>query len=117
MMSEELKARTKEFAHRCIKLAMVMPNTPLANHIRVQLIRCSTSVAANCRAACLAQSRAGFISNISIVIEEADESYFWLEFIVDENMIKKDLADPLLKEAYEINAIFITSRKTARKEK
>ena len=72
-----------------------------------QLIRCSTSVAANYRAACLAQSRAGFISKLSIVIEEADESYFWLEFIVDENLIKKDLVDPLLREAYELTAIFL----------
>ena len=114
-MSEELKKRTKTFAHRCVKLSMALSNTPLVNHIRGQLIRCSTSVAANYRAACLAQSRAGFISKISIVIEEADESYFWLEFIVDENMIKKDLVDPLLKEAYERTAIFITSRKTTRK--
>jgi four helix bundle protein len=117
IMSEELKLRTKEFAHRCVKLAMALPDMQLGNHIRGQLIRCSTSVAANYRAACLAQSRAGFISKISIVIEEADESYFWLEFIVDENMIKKDLVDPLLKEAYELTAIFITSRKTDRNDK
>ena len=115
-MSEELKARTKEFAHRCVKLAMALPKTPLGNHMRGQLIRCS-SVASNYRAACLAQSKASFISKISIVIEEADESYFWLEFIVDENMIKKDIVDPLLKEAFELTAIFITSRKTARKNK
>jgi len=53
---------------------------------------------------------------LSIVIEEADESYFWLEFIIDENMIKRDLVDPLLREAGELTAIFITSRKTARKD-
>ena len=114
-MSDELKARTKDFAHRCVKLAMSLPNTPLGNHIRGQLIRCSTSVASNYRAACNAQSKAGFIAKISIVIEEADESYFWLEFIIDENMIKKDLVDPLFKEADELTAIFIASRKTARK--
>jgi len=96
---------------------MSLPNTPLGKHIRGQLIRCSTSVAANYRAACLAQSKASFISKISIVIEEADESYFWLEFIVDEALIKKVLVDPLLKEAYEITALFITSRKTASKNK
>ena len=95
---------------------MALPNTKLGNHIQGQLIRCSTSVAANYRAARLAQSKAGFISKLSIVIEEADESYFWLEFIVDENMIKKDLVDPLLKEAYKLTAIFIASRKTARKD-
>ena len=88
-MSEELKARTKEFAHRCVKLAMALPKTALGNHIRGQLIRCSTSVASNYRAACHAQSKASFISKVSIVIEEADE----------------------------LTAIFITSRKTARKDK
>ena len=116
-MSEELKARTKEFSHRCVKLAMALPKTPLGNHIRGQLIRCSTSVASNYRAACHAQSRASFISKLRIVIEEADESYFWLEFIIDENMIKKDLIDPLFKEADELTAIFIASRRTARKGK
>ena len=114
-MSEELKARTKEFAHRCVKLAMALPKTPLGNHIRGQLIRCSTSVASNYRAACHAQSKASFISKISIVIEEADESYFWLEFIIDEKLIRKDLIEPLFKEADELTAIFISSRKTARK--
>ena len=113
-MSDDQKARTKEFAHRCVKLAMALPNTPLGNHIRGQLIRCSTSVASNYRAACHAQSKAGFIAKISIVIEEADESYFWLEFIIDENLIKKDLVDPLFKVADELTAIFIASRRTAR---
>ena len=113
-MSDELKARTKAFAHRCVKLAMALPNTPLGNHIRGQLIRCSTSVASNYRAACHAQSKAGFIAKISIVIEESDESQFWLEFIIDENMTKNNLVDPLFKEADELTAIFIASRRTAR---
>lgn len=114
MKSEELKGRTKEFAHRCVKLAMTLPNTRLGNHIRGQLIQCATSVASNYRATCLAQSKASFISKISIVVEEADESYFWLEFIIDENLVKRDLVDPLLKEAKELTAIFASSRKTAR---
>lgn len=113
-MSDELKVRTKRFAHRCVKLAMALPNTQLGNHIRGQLIRCSTSVASNYRAACHAQSKASFISKISIVIEEADESYFWLEFVIDEQMIERDLVDPLFKEADELTAIFIASRRTAR---
>ena len=115
-MSEELKTRTKEFAHRCVKLAMALPNTPLGNHIGGQLIRSSTSVAANYRAACIAQSKASFISKLSIVIEEADESYFWFEFIIDENLLKNNLMEPLLKEADELTAIFMASRKTARKD-
>ena len=114
MKSEELKRRTKEFAHRCVKLAVALPNSQLGNHLRGQLIRCSTSVASNYRAACIAQSKASFISKLSIVIEEADESYFWLEFIIDENLIKSNLVEPLLKEADELTAIFIASRKTAR---
>ena len=117
MKGDELKGRTKEFAHRCVKLAMALPNTQLGNHIRGQLFRCATSVASNYRAACIAQSKASFISKLSIVVEEADESIFWLEFIIDENLLRRHLAEPLMKEAEELTAIFITSRKTARKRK
>ncbi len=116
MKGDELKRRTKKFAHRCVKLSMALPNTQFANHIRGQLFRCSTSVASNYRASCIAQSKASFISKLSIVIEEADESHFWLEFIVDENLMQKDLVDPLLQEAYELTAIFIACRKTARND-
>jgi len=114
MKTQELKNRTKQFAHRCVKLSMTLPNNQLGNHLRGQLIRCSTSVASNYRAACLAQSKASFISKLSIVIEEADESYFWLEFIIDENLLKRNLVEPLLKEAEELTSIFVASRKTKR---
>jgi four helix bundle protein len=90
MNREELIKRTKEFAHRCVKLATSLPETPLGKHIRGQLIRCSTSVAANYRAACLAQSKASFIAKISIVLEEIDEAAFWLEFIIDEKLLKRN---------------------------
>ena len=115
MDKKELMQRTKAFAHRCVKLAMSLPNTYLSNHIKGQLIRSATSVASNYRASCVAQSRASFISKLSIVIEEVDESYFWLEFIIDEKLRKKELVESLLKEAEELTAIFISSRKTARK--
>lgn len=118
MNSDELKRRTKEFAHRCIKLSMALPETVLGSHVRGQLIRCSTSVASNYRAVCIAQSKASFISKLSIVLEETDESHFWLEFIIDEKLLNKELVEPLLKEADELTAIFVSSRKTARnKEK
>jgi four helix bundle protein len=97
MNREELTERTKEFAHRCVKLALALPETALGKHIRGQVIRCSTSVAANYRATCLAQSKAGFIAKISIVLEETDESAFWLEFIIDENLLKGNLVKPLLQ--------------------
>jgi four helix bundle protein len=71
-------------------------------------------VASNYRAACIAQSKASFVSKLSIVIEEADESYFWLEFIIDENLLKNILVEPLLLEAKELTAIFVASRKTAK---
>jgi four helix bundle protein len=111
-----LKKRTKEFAHRCVKLVVALPKTPLGKHIGLQLIRCSTSVAANYRAALMAQTKAAFISKISIVIEEADESEFWLEFIIEEKLMKKEKVLPLLSEAHELASIFIVTRKTAQKK-
>lgn len=116
-MKEQLKHRTKIFAHNCIKLTEHFPNTYLANHIKKQLIRCSTSVAANYRASCVAQSRASFISKISVVIEEVDESNFWLEFALNENIIDKNKIENLLKESAELTSIFIASRKTASNNK
>ena len=113
MNREELTERTKIFAHRCVKLAMALPETVLGKHLRGQLIRCSTSVAPNYRATCLSQSKASFVSKISIVLEEADESAFWLEFIIDENLLKENMVKPLLQEAEELTAIFASSRKTA----
>ena len=111
----ELKKRTKEFAHGCVKLAVALPRTGLGKHVENQLVRCGTSVASNYRATLLAQTKAAFISKISIVIEEADESEFWLEFIIDERLIEKDKVFPLLNEAHELTSIFIASRRTAQK--
>ena len=116
-MKNDLKDRTKVFAHRCVKLTEFLPKIYLGNHIKGQLIRCSTSVAANYRATCIVQSKASFIAKISIVIEEVDESAFWLEFIIDENLFEKDKIKPLLNEAKELTAIFVSSRKTASKNK
>ena len=113
MDREELAERTKKFAHRCVKLAIALPETVLGKHIRGQLIRSSTSVAANYRATCLSHSKAGFTAKLSIVLEEADESAFWLEFIIDEKLLKKNLLESILKEARELTAIFASSRKTA----
>ncbi len=112
MNKAELKERTKQFAYRCVRLTMALPKNALGRHISGQLIRCATSVAANYRAALVAQSKPSFIAKISIVIEEADESAFWLESIVDFELMKKERIMPLLKEANEIASIFISSRKT-----
>ena len=112
MTEQELKDRTKRFAHRCVKLAVNLPETILGKHVMGQLIRCSTSVPANYRATCLAQSDASFVSKISIVVEECDESDFWLEFIIDAELLPKGRVTNLLQEANELTKIFISSRKT-----
>jgi four helix bundle protein len=114
---EELKKRTRDFAHRCVKLALALLQSPLGDHIRRQLIKCSTSVAANYRAACIAQSKASFVSKLSIVIEEVDESCFWLEFIIDEKLLNEKQVAPLLNEGEELTSIFISSRKTMKNSK
>jgi len=114
---EELKKRTRDFAHRCVKLALALPQSPLGDHIRRQLIKCSTSVAANYRAACIAESKASFVSKLSIVIEEVDESCFWLEFIIDEKLLNEKQVAPLLNEGEELTSIFISSRKTMKNSK
>ncbi len=114
MNREELRKRTKEFAHRCVKLAMALPDTPLGRHIQTQLIKCGTSVGANYRAACIAQSRAGFTAKLNIVLEEADESCFWLEFVIDEKLLPQQRVNPLLNEGRELTSLFVSSTKTLR---
>lgn len=115
MKEEELKLRTKTFAHRCVKVAISLPENVLGKHLRGQIIRSSTSVAANYRSACVSQSKKTFVAKISIVVEEIDETQFWLEFIVDESLIDKNKMNDLLKEANELKSIFIASRKTAQR--
>jgi len=89
MNKEDLKKRTKDFAHRCVNLALNLPNSKLGRHSQGQLFSASTSVAANYGAACLAQSKAGSTAKLSIVIEEASE----------------------------LTAVFVASRKTIQKNK
>ena len=114
MGERDLKKRTKDFAHRCVKLTLALPQTELGNHIRRQLTKCSTSVASNYRAACIAQSKADFVSKISIVVEESDESCFWLEFIIEEKLLDQEMVISFLADAKELTSIFVSSRKTAK---
>ncbi len=116
-MKEVLKNRTKVFAHQCVKLTKEFPSSYLANHIKGQLIRSATSAAANYRACCIAQSKPSFIAKISIVIEEIDESNFWLEFTFDEQLVSQEKVKSLISESHELVAIFMASRKTASKNK
>jgi four helix bundle protein len=113
MTTVELKARTKEFALRVIRLVDALPNTVKGRAIANQIMRSATSVAANYRAACRARSRAEFIAKIGVVEEEADETAFWLELIIDSRIRSEKQLKPLLKEAGELVAIMASSRKSA----
>tara|TARA_B100000315_G_scaffold231474_1_gene242804 strand:+ start:5757 stop:6113 length:357 start_codon:yes stop_codon:yes gene_type:complete len=115
MNEEELKERTKRFALRIIKLVDSLPKTTVRRTIGNQLVRCGTTVGANYRSACRGRSKADFIYKLGIVVEEADESEFCLKLLIDGKIIKRELVEPLLKEAGELTAIFISSVNTAKK--
>jgi len=108
-----LKARTKYFALRVMKLVDALPRTIQGRATANQIIRSATSVAANYRAACRARSRAEFIAKIGVVEEEVDETAFWLELIIDSGLLKDAKIRPLLTEAGELVAIMAASRKSA----
>jgi four helix bundle protein len=93
MNKEDLKLRTKKFVLRVIKLVEAMPKTDIGRIVGKQLLRCGTSVGANYRAVCRARSMAEFIAKLGIVIEEADESVFWLEIIIEAEIMKKELVE------------------------
>jgi len=116
MDKNELKQRTKNYALRIIKLVRSLPKTIEAMIIGNQLIRSGTSVGANYRAVYIARSKAEFISKLGIVIEEADESAFWLEIIIDSDIVKKDLVKSLLNETNEIISIMVLARKSSCKK-
>ena len=112
--SGELKARTKKLAIRVIRLFKALPNRPAEQVVGKQALRAGTSVAANYRAACRARSKPEFVAKIGVVSEEADESVFWLELMVESGLVKAKLMESLLKEARELSAIFTASYNTAR---
>jgi len=113
MSEDDLKKRTKQFALRILKLVAALPRTVAGRTIDGQLARSGTSVAANYRAACRARSKAEFISRLGVVEEEADESALWLELVIEGELMKRRLVQPLWKEADELVAIMTSSRKSA----
>ena len=117
MTPDYLKKRTKQFGLRVIRLVETLPKTQAASVIGKQLLRCATSVGANYRAACKGRSKADFIAKLGTVEEEADESIYWLEMLVEAEIVKSALAAELLTEANELTAIIAASRKTAKKNR
>ena len=115
--AEEFKNRTKKFAIDAIIYCKSLPKSDETFIIKKQLIRSATSVAANYRAVCRARSDAEFFSKLSIVVEEADESVFWIELIKDSDILNNKETITLLNEAIEILKIVSKSRKTLKDKK
>ncbi|WP_153631727.1 four helix bundle protein [Prolixibacter sp. SD074] len=105
---QKMKARTKRFALDIIAFCSQLPKNNVGYRIGDQLLRSGTSVGANYRASCRARSQAEFYSKISIVVEEGDESGFWLELLIESNQMGTDEAHRLLKEANEITSVMAT---------
>jgi four helix bundle protein len=112
---EDLKRRTMAFAVRIIRLFRSLPKGKDANVIGVQLLRCGTAVGANYHMACRGRSRADFISKLGIVVEEADESVFWIQLLIEAEIMPEKRLRALHQEANELTAIFTAARTTARK--
>lgn len=111
---EKLRQRTKQFALRIIGLYEALPHRGPAYVIGKQLLRSGTSVGANYRAVCRARSDAEFVAKMGVVVEEADESLYWLELLEAAGILSSRRLAPLLKEAEELVRIFARARQTAR---
>ena len=115
MNQEQLKTRFKNFALRIIKLTRVLPKIYEGRIVSGQLFRCGTILAANYRAACRGRSKLDFIAKLGIVEEELDESMFWMDIIIESDIMRKELIIDIHNEANELLSIIIKSKITARK--
>ena len=109
-----MRRRTKQFALRVVRLFRGLPRTGDAQVLGRQILRSGTPVGANYRAVCLARSRAEFLSKLGVVLEEADESVFWLELLVESEIVSSAKMQSLLDEANELVKIFGAARRTTR---
>ena len=114
MKHHDLQVRTKQFALQVIQFCERLPEDETSRILRRQLLRAGTSVGANYRAVCRARSNADFINKLRVVEEECDESLFWMELLVDNNLVKAARLGALMKEGNELLAIVVASTKTAR---
>src|SRR3979490_1944478 len=112
--SQDLRARTRQFVLRILRRYRALPPKEEARILGKQLLRSGTSVGANYRAACRARSRAEFIAKLGIVLEEADETVFWLELLHEGGIVKHEKLDALVTEAHELTSIFVASLRTAK---
>ncbi len=115
MTTLELKERTMDFAVRILKMVDALPKTTAGKAVGGQIARSGTSVAANYRAALRAKSDADFINKITIVLEEADESGFWIELAERAELLPSKRLKALLQEAEELTKIFNATRTTTKR--
>ena len=115
MDKSELKQRTKQFALRTIKLVEALPNGQPAQILGRQLLRSGTSIGSNYRAACRARSSGDFIAKMGIVEEEADETLYWMELLVESGITETSEVNFLMREATELLAMTVASIKTAKR--
>ena len=115
LRNNDLRARTKAFALSTIRLVESLPRSRTVDVVGKQLLHCGTSVGSNYRSACRARSQADFVAKMGIVEEEADESLYWLELLIEAGTVEKHRVEKLMSEANELVAIAVTSIKTARR--
>ena len=115
--AEQLRQRTKQLAIRVINMSRTLPRTKEALVIGDQMIRSATSVGANYRAVCRARSKAEFTSKLSMVIEEADGTAFWLDILIETQIVSQERLQSLISETDELLAIFSSARSTIRGNK
>lgn len=115
-MRDELRARTKQFALRIIRLWRTLPKQDDAQVIGRQLLRCGTSVGANYRAACLAKSGKDFLNKLRICQEEADECCYWIELLIESELFPAVKLNALLDEAQQLTAIMTAAAKTTSRQ-
>ena len=113
--ADALRKRTRDFAIRIVKLSHALPKNDTARILGRQVLRSGTSVGANYRAVCRARSRAEFVSRMAVVVEEADETVFWLELLVDTGIIPRERLGGLIQEAGELLALCAASHRTAKR--
>jgi len=115
--ARDLRARTKAFALRIIRLYSSLPKSTEAQVLGKQLLRSGTSVGAHYREATRARSPAEFVSKIEGGLQELEETVYWLELLIDASLINESRLCELLREAEELMSIFVSSAKTAKKSR
>jgi four helix bundle protein len=113
MNSKELENRLKSLAYRIVNVCDALPKKKISKVIEDQILRSSFSSAANYRAACKAISKKAFVAKLSIAFEEADETLFWTETILDLELLPVEKLSAIIKEAIELASILAAARKTA----